>query len=252
MLIATMAAGCGSQMQMPGKHSAITNTIPKTRNIPHKFSILNAVGNGDVKTTEEYLSSGENQKTTSDKANSLLARAIAGGHVAMIRLLLEKGADVNQRNSFGRTPLHRAVDLGSTAVVQLLVAHGADVDAKDGRGSTPLVSSAEMASRAVLNILLENGAEVGAENFHGRTALHNAARRDDKAVAELLIQRGAELNKVCEYGTPLDLAANAEVARLLQQYGGNSSKANSIAARTHKHHSQYSPSGTQTVNQPGF
>ena len=111
--------------------------------------------------------------------------------------------------------------------------NGAELNARDCRGSTPLIASAEFAGLPVLKLLVEAGADVPTGNLYGRSALHNAAKRDDSAAAEFLIEHGARLNQVCEYGTPLDLTANCEIAEVLRIAGGGGSRDKSIASRTH-------------------
>ena len=166
--------------------------------------------------------------------NSLLYEAVGSLDIKIIKYLLVNGAKVNHRNQFGRTPLHRAADEDRQEVVRLLIDHGAEVNARDCRGSTPLIAAAEFAGLSVLELLVESGADVPSGNHYGRSALHNAAKREDTIVAEYLISQGAKLNQVCEYGTPLDLTANFEVAELLRAAGGVTSRSKTIASRTHE------------------
>ena len=126
--------------------------------------------------------------------------------------------------------------------MRLLLAKGADVNARDCRGSTPLIAAAEFAGLPVLELLVEAGADVPAGNHYGRSALHNAAKRDDTEVTKFLIAHGARLNQVCEYGTPLDLTANSEIAEVLRAAGGLESATKSIASRTHQRYSTELPS----------
>ncbi|HJN89669.1 MAG TPA: ankyrin repeat domain-containing protein [Verrucomicrobiota bacterium] len=163
-----------------------------------------------------------------------LYEAAGSSDLAVIRQLLANGADTNERNQFGRTPLHRAADEDRIEVVRLLLANGSDVNARDCRGSTPLIAAAEFASLPVLELLVEAGADVATGNQYGRSALHNAAKREDPAVTKFLIAHDAQINKVCEYGTPLDLTANSEIAEVLRAAGGSESTAQSIASRTHE------------------
>jgi ankyrin repeat protein len=165
--------------------------------------------------------------------NSLLYEAVGSPDIGVIEHLLNNGAKVNFQNHFGRTPLHRAADENREAVVRLLLANGAQVNARDCRGSTPLIVSSEFAGLPVLKLLVEAGADVPTGNLYGRSALHNAAKRDDSAAVEFLIAQGARLNQVCEYGTPLDLTANCEIAEVLRIAGGAASSDKSIASRTH-------------------
>ena len=166
--------------------------------------------------------------------NSLLYEAIAISNIKMVNLILASGAQINFRNQFGRTPLHRAADEDRLDIVSLLLAKGAEVNVRDCRGSTPLIASAEFASLPVIKLLVEAGANVPIGNHYGRSALHNAAKREDVEVAEFLIANGARLNQVCEYGTPLDLTINCEIAKVLRAAGGLEASATSIASRTHQ------------------
>jgi ankyrin repeat protein len=166
--------------------------------------------------------------------NSLLYEAIASSNIKIVDLILANGAKINFRNQFGRTPLHRAADEDRLDMVKLLLAQGAEVNVRDCRGSTPLIASAEFASLPVLKLLVEAGANVPSGNHYGRSALHNAAKREDVSVAEFLIAHGARLNQVCEYGTPLDLTVNCEIAKLIRASGGFESSTTSIASRTHQ------------------
>ena len=168
--------------------------------------------------------------------NSLLYEAIASSNINIIKLVIAKGAKINFRNQFGRTPLHRAADEDRLDIVRLLLAQGAEVNVRDCRGSTPLIASAEFASLPVIKLLVEAGANVPIGNHYGRSALHNAAKREDVSVTEFLIANGARLNQVCEYGTPLDLTINCEIAKVLRAAGGLEASATSIASRTHQHY----------------
>ena len=139
----------------------------------------------------------------------------------------------NAVNSVGNSLLYEAVGSPDIGVIEHLLNNGAEVNARDCRGSTPLIASAEFAGLPVLKLLVEAGADVPSGNLYGRSALHNAAKRDDSAAAEFLIEHGARLNQVCEYGTPLDLTANCEIAEVLRIAGGGASSDKSIASRTH-------------------
>jgi len=74
---------------------------------------------------------------------------------------------------------------------------------------------------------------VSTGNLYGRSALHNAAKRDDSVAAVFLIEHRARLNQVCDYGTPLDLTANCEIAEVLRIAGCAALSDKSIASRTH-------------------
>ena len=147
--------------------------------------------------------------STNTAGNPPLYEAVGSSDLTTARLLLAKGANANQRNQFGRTPLHRAADEDRPEVVRLLLAKGADVPTG---------------------------------NHYGRSALHNAAKREDIEAIKFLIAHGARLNQVCEYGTPLDLTANSEIAEVLRTAGGLESATKSIASRTHQRYGTELPS----------
>ena len=111
-----------------------------------------------------------------------------------------------------------------SSVTRAIAAHDGNVVESSSFSIGPVFSMA---------MLVEAGADVPTGNLYGRSALHNAAKRDDSAAAEFLIEHGARLNQVCEYGTPLDLTANCEIAEVLQIAGGGASSDKSIASRTH-------------------
>ena len=106
----------------------------------------------------------------------------------------------------------------------------------------PRLAAAEFASLPVLELLVEAGADVPTGNHYGRSALHNAAKREDIEAIKFLIAHGARLNQVCEYGTPLDLTANSEIAEVLRTAGGLESATKSIASRTHQRYGTELPS----------
>ena len=217
MITAVALAGCGQSLD------------DKSR-----ADIWLSVKDGDVQSLAKFLVVQPFLLNALDDAgNSLLYEAVGSTNILIVDHLLAKGADVNHRNQFGRTPLHRAADEDRLEVVRLLLEHGAHVNARDCRGSTPLIASAEFAGLPVMKLLVEAGADVPTGNHYGRSALHNAAKREDAGVAKFLIAHGARLNQVCEYGTPLDLTVNCEVAEVLRVAGGAASSKNSIASRTH-------------------
>ncbi|MDP7048182.1 MAG: ankyrin repeat domain-containing protein [Verrucomicrobiota bacterium] len=201
---------------------------------PSSGVVWQSVRDGDVQRLAKCLAEVPGLANAMDEAgNSLLYESVVAPDVRVLEHLLANGAEVNHRNQFGRMPLHRAADEDRLEVVRLLLDNGAEVNARDCRGSTPLIASAEFASLPVLKLLVEAGADVPTGNHYGRSALHNAAKREETDVVEFLIEHGARLNQVCEYGTPLDLTANCEVAEVLQAAGGAVSTDRSIASRTH-------------------
>ncbi|MEE2948192.1 MAG: ankyrin repeat domain-containing protein [Verrucomicrobiota bacterium] len=205
--------------------------------------VWQSVQEGNVQRLAKHLAAEPGLANAVDETgNSLLYEAVSSPYTSVIKHLLANGAEVNYKNRFGRTPLHRAADEDREGVVRLLLDHGADVNARDCRGSTALIVSAEFATLPVIKLLVEAGADVPTGNHYGRSALHNAAKCEKTDVVKFLIEHGARLNQVCEYGTPLDLTANCEIAEVLQASGGTASTDTSIASRTHQQYLMSLPS----------
>ncbi len=150
--------------------------------------------------------------------------AIESKKVAAARLLIELGADVNAEDYRKAAPLHYAAGVGLDVLVEILLQRGADPKAVNTFGSTALHEIAggggtapERGQVRIVRLLLAAGAEVDATENAGRTPLWYAAARGKVAVAELLLGAGADPSKRAagEQGTPKDVAAGNEVARLL-------------------------------------
>ena len=215
----------------------------KSKNQEVNSDIWQCIESGDEKRLASYLAQDPLlANAVNNDGNSLLYEAVASSSSKIVELILASGAKVNFRNQFGRAPLHRAADEDFLGMVRLILDYGADVNIRDCRGSTPLIASAEFASLPLLKMLVEAGANVPSGNFYGRSALHNASKREDVAVTEFLIAHGARLNQVCEYGTPLDLTANFEIAKVLRESGASESSSKSIASRTHQRYLTNLPS----------
>ena len=95
----------------------------------------------------------------------------------------------------GYVLLHGVVNEGHKEVAELLIANGGDVNAAHLEPGTELVAS--------FPLLLAT----------------------TKEIAELLIANGADVNATTNRGTtPLDWAANDEIASLIRKHGGKSGK----------------------------
>lgn len=96
------------------------------------------------------------------------------------------------------------------------------VNEVDSTGKTPLFyaiynSSEEQVN--VLRILVENGAKLNEKDIFGKTALHYAAELGKSRCIPFLLQRGASLDMVDSRNkTPLDLAANEKVKKIILAY----------------------------------
>ena len=99
-----------------------------------------AAAHGDVAAVMAWLDDGGDVDATMDEAGgalrdaSMLLRASACGHVALVAALLQRAADVELSNSRGGTPLMLASLHGHLPVVEVLLSRGALVDRFDAKG----------------------------------------------------------------------------------------------------------------------
>lgn len=70
------------------------------------------------------------------RGQSLLALAVANGHVDVVEYLLSQGAEVNSMDLEGRTPLMEAVLWGHVKIVDILLRSGAPKTTRDRYGRT--------------------------------------------------------------------------------------------------------------------
>lgn len=121
-----------------------------------------AARHGRIESIRSLLADGVRPDAcVSDEADTALALAVRGGHVAVVRTLLEAGADPNRRDVDGLTPLMRAVTDGRAAesTARQLVALGADVYAEHLSGLTALDLANEDPAKADLARVLGTLAE---------------------------------------------------------------------------------------------
>ena len=122
--------------------------------------------------------------------------AVAGSRV---QVFLDAGVPANIADEMSFTPLHSARD---ESTITLLLNYGADINAETNDGNTPLMHSLMQLYFDVSDILIKLGANVRQCNHLGLTPLHVAS---DYAIAKLLLEYGADVN-ACDYvckDTPL-------------------------------------------------
>ena len=144
--------------------------------------------------------------------------AAAGNHVKVMRLLIDAGADVaNEAEDIlgdaTGTPLHVAAAHGQAEAVRLLLERGGK-HASTAGGDVPLARAAAGGHHDVIRLLLDAGAKPdGRAGKNGRTALHAAAGAGRVETVKLLLDAGVDPNVAGDEGTPLNAAANGDIAR---------------------------------------
>jgi ankyrin repeat protein len=153
-----------------------------------------------------------------------LHAAVSGGHGDILSLLIEQGADLNGRGNDGDSPLRRASQKGKLEAGQLLLNCGADIGARNSFGQTVLIAAISYGHVEFARMLLERGALIDAPGYMGYAALHYAAMHNQVEAARFLLERGANVNVRNEYGNTPSHYGNAEMVKLMSEYGGESVK----------------------------
>lgn len=165
-----------------------------------------------------------------NKAETLYDRTALHGaswynNAEIVEILLENGADPNVHSTWGsgETPLHFAVRNGSVEAAQVLIANGAEVDIQTDLNISAMMAAIRDEARGlpeIVALLLEKGADPDLQDYNGNTALHYAARIPRPDIIPILIDNGAEVNVLNNRDlTPLDIAANEQIAELLREAG---------------------------------
>ena len=129
---------------------------------------------------------------SSDRGASSAAPFGAAGRGDSLRVLawLDSGGHVDARG--GRalaTMIMKASARGHTALVEQLIQRGANVNLQDEQGSTALHAAAFMGDQPTVVVLLEAGARSQLGNMDGETALDWAEEKGHPTIIELLRAR---------------------------------------------------------------
>ena len=116
-----------------------------------------------------------------------------------------------------RPPIFDAIENEDVAAVKPLIA--ASLEQKNKDGFTPLLYASYVGVLEIVDALLEAGANVRATCKDGDTALHYASAQGHlEVIARLGRQKGVALECTDADGeTPMDVAANGKVKKLLQK-----------------------------------
>lgn len=155
--------------------------------------------------------------------------------VEIAKLLLQHGADVNAKNEEEETPLF---NVETPEMAELLLQHGADVNAQRfGEDESVLYAVIDRNHdlkdkdiAAIVEVLLKHGADVNLGQPGWETPLHVASMSGRIECAKVLIKYGANVNAKREEdedkATPLDVACDDKMEKLLIANGAKSAKDN--------------------------
>ena len=140
----------------------------------------------------------------------------------MVKAMLTAGAkpDLSDAKN-GWTPLHCAAGNNNVEIARMLLAAGANPNTATTQRETPLTLAVSRSGPELIKILLEAGAKVnGHVDFEGGTPLHDAAKKGNVAVVRMLLAAKADPKAKNKEGkTPLDVARNPDVVKILREAG---------------------------------
>lgn len=201
------------------------------------FGLLHqAVGTGDLQTTELLLQHGADPNAGGEHTTPLMT-AISLNKLEAVRLLLAHGAvaqpegqpvsaltlaGISGRPEIRRalqestgTDLHQAAAEGRVAELTRLLEQG-DLDRCDERGRTALMCACSAGHAEAAELLLDRGADLEAVDEHGFTALLHAVSGGQVRTTELLLKRGARCDVQNQWGqSPLERAVYGAVPQLV-------------------------------------
>lgn len=209
---------------------------------PFQQAIHHAAGSNQLEVVRLLLDRGADANARNSDFSTPLHQS---SDPEIAKLLLVHGANVSARDGGGSQPIHaaafpryqaddKAAGAKSLELMKLLINHGANPLAKDGNGKEPIHIAAYSSTLEVVKFLLDHGAkpETSAvsnddHRTNGWQPLHFSAsgygvdpHPDALVISSLLILKGASVNALTHDGeTPLLLARNAGITRLLLEHG---------------------------------
>ncbi len=174
------------------------------------LSLIEAMRQGDLATTEELLSRSADISEASPDGMTALHWAVHHDWLTIAEQLVESGANVKAANRYGVMPLSLACENGNRAIVELLLDAGADSNSALAGGESVLMTAARTGKLGPVQALLAAGADLDATEEHHQTALMWAAADGHADVVSALINAGADFRKPLDSGfTPLFFAVRA-------------------------------------------
>lgn len=202
-----------------------------------------AVGNGELKTLQQILTSFDDKKRKKykydllnagmSKADGLTALSIAAGrkhkHITeFLSDILE--VDVNKASESGITPLLMVAEVGWTDVMERLLSRGANVDAAPKgikaeeakiAGSTPLIGATKYNNPEAVKLLLKHKANPNHQNQSGISALMLAAEQGYFECVKNLVDGGADVELAPSGRTALHMNLSGQTPLFCAAKEGN-------------------------------
>ena len=151
-----------------------------------------------------------------------MLRWCAKGETEAVMALHREGLSLESADRLGFTPLLTALAGKQEKTALALIAAGAEPNRPNASGGTPLLAAIQLGLEEVVVALLDAGARPDARAKGGATMLLEAvrAKRPSHRIIEWLLLAGADPSLSDDEGrTPLEVAPDAEIAKLLRSAG---------------------------------
>jgi len=170
--------------------AGLTATIGVNAENRCSSEIQKAANVGNIQGLSSLIDGGENIDCRGEWDQSLLIKAIQGGHPSAAEFLIEKGANSKIADDEGGLPIHRAAMMGQLNVFQML-ADNTNINIRGRMGKTPLMWASNRGHLEVVKEAVARGANVNDQCDNGYTPLSYTMSAD---VAEFLLNVGANPN----------------------------------------------------------
>jgi ankyrin repeat protein len=185
------------------------------------LSVASRVGRFDA--VKLLLDSGANPAPLEWTA---LHRAVAIEKIADVQRRLEAGDELSSRDRWERTPMLLSLQTGDIEKAEAILSVGASLVDRGRCGKTPLIYAVENNDAAMLRWLLERRVDPNATDDFGGTALIAAAGNGAVKCVRALLDAGADPLFARNTESPIQSAANLEIAHLLVQAGADFAEVN--------------------------